>query len=140
MDAMTSAAPLTLPQLAGLVGIEYRTLHNWLRRGLVRPSLQASRGTGSPNLFTQEDAVKVKVIADLRQAGLSFELLLKTSAQLDSHASALNAGAMVLVNGAVVVADAKTAAATIARESLTLVYNTEHAIKTIESSLAEPVD
>lgn len=135
---MEPANPLTLPQLAETVGVEYRTLHSWLKRGLVEPSLQRSRGTGVPNLFDRTDAVRAKVIAELRQAGLSFDLLRQAAAMLADHPSALEDGAMVLVNGSVTVADADEAVATIRREALTLVYNTRCAIDAIANrSLAE---
>jgi DNA-binding transcriptional MerR regulator len=133
-----AATLLTLPQLANAVGVEYRTMHAWLRRGLVQPSMQRSRGTGTPNLFSRADAVKAKVIADLRHAGLSFDRLAETAAHLDANGAALTAGALVLVNGSVSIADAQQASAAIKQESLTLVYNTQHAIKAIDQALALP--
>lgn len=127
---------LTLPQLAVAVGVEYRTLHSWLKRGLLAPSVQRSSGTGIPNLFTPEDAVKAKVVADLRQAGVSFERIAETVSMLDQHPTALTRGAMILVNGSVHVTDAESAAAAIREEGLTLVYNTAHAARTVTASLA----
>lgn len=136
------AAPrlLTLPQLAQTIGVEYRTLHSWLKRGLLRPSLQASRGTGVPNLFSPQDAVGAKVIAELRQSGVSFDLLSQAADQLEAHPSALTDGAIMLVNGSVEVVDAAGAATAIRRESLTLAYNTEYAIREIGSALNQPVE
>jgi DNA-binding transcriptional MerR regulator len=132
------AAPrlLTLPELAQAIGVEYRTLHSWVGRGILRPSVQASRGAGVPNLFSTEDAVKAKVVADLRQTGVSFDMLKQTSQKLDDHPHALTDGAMVLVNGSVAIADAQGAAAAIQRDSLTLVYNTKYAVREIESVIA----
>jgi DNA-binding transcriptional MerR regulator len=134
------ATLLTLPQLAEVVGVEYRTLHSWLKRGLVEPSMQRSRGTGVPNLFTSEDAVKAKVIAELRQAGLSFERLADTASLLGEHTRALTSGAIVLVNGSVSIGDADEAASAIQQESLTLVYNTQHAVLAVEASLRSGSD
>jgi DNA-binding transcriptional MerR regulator len=127
---------LTLPQIARVVGVEYRTLHSWVGRGLVEPSLQRSRGTGVPNLFSRADAVKVKVIAELRHAGLSFELLQRASAGLGAHPAALTHGAMVLVNGTVKVVDPQRALEAIEGETLTLVYNTKSAIEAVDASIA----
>lgn len=132
---MSAPRLLTLPELAKAIDVQYRTLHSWLVRGLIRPSLQASRGTGVPNLFTFDDAVRAKVIADLRRWGVSFERVLEAARELDDHPEALDTGAMVLVNGAVSVVDAKGAAAALERESLTLVYNTAHAVRDIGSVL-----
>ncbi len=126
---------LTLPQVAQMVGVEYRTLHNWLQRGLLRPSVQESSGIGVPNLFSIEDAVRAKVIADLRSSGVSFDRLGQAATELDAHPNALTNGAMVLVNGSVSVVDAQEAATAIKKESLTLVYNTEHAVSEIRSAL-----
>jgi DNA-binding transcriptional MerR regulator len=81
------------------VGVEYRTLHSWLKRGLLAPSLQKSGGIGIPNLFTREDAIKAKVVADLRHAGLSFERLHETALTLEQKPAALTEGAMVLSTG-----------------------------------------
>ena len=128
---------LTLPQLAEAVDVEYRTLHSWVKRGLIAPSLQLSRGTGTPNIFSREDAVKIKVIADLRQAGIWFNVLAATLERLDEHPTALTDGAMVLVNGTVSVVDQAEATTAIAHGSLTLVYNVGHAIKMIETTLED---
>ncbi len=136
---MGTALLLTLPQLAEAVEVEYRTLHSWLKRGLIAPSLQLSRGTGMPNIFSREDAVKIKVLADLRQAGLSFEVLAATSQSLNEHPMALSDGTMVLVNGSVSVVDSTAAASAISRGSLTLVYNVGHAVRAIEATLGSSI-
>jgi DNA-binding transcriptional MerR regulator len=96
---------LTLPQVAEIVDVEYRTLHSWLKRGLLRASYQQSSGIGVPNLFSAEDVVQAKVIADLRQNGLSFEKLSEAAEQLAAHPSALSDGKVVLVNGPISVVD-----------------------------------
>jgi DNA-binding transcriptional MerR regulator len=132
---MTSPGLLTLPQVARLVGVEYRTLHSWLKRGLVRPSVQCSTGPGVPNLFSTRDAVRAKVVADLRESGVPFNKIGEASMRLEGHASALTDGAMVLVNGSVSVVDDKDAFAAIKRESLTLVYDTAHAVRTITAAI-----
>jgi DNA-binding transcriptional MerR regulator len=126
---------LTLPQVARIVDVGYRTLHSWLRRGLVRPSLQQSSGTGVPNLFSLDDVVQIKVIAELRQSGVSFDRLSEAAAKLATHPTALSTGAAVLVNGSVSVVSHTEAADAIQRESLTLVYNTEHAVREVEQAL-----
>lgn len=134
---MASPRLLTLPQVAEMIGVEYRTLHSWLKRGLLRPSLQASRGIGVPNLFSVRDAVRAKVVADLRQSGLSFEKLEQASAELETHATALTEGAMVLVNGSVSVVDDTEAYTAIKKESLTLVYDTGYAVREIAAATSD---
>jgi DNA-binding transcriptional MerR regulator len=126
---------LTLPQVAEIVGVEYRTLHSWLSRGLLSPSAQKSSGTGVPNLFSADDAVRAKVIADLRGSGVGFDRLTEAADKLSAHPSALTDGAMVLVNGSVSVVSQAEATDAIARESLTLVYNTEHAVQDVRAAV-----
>src|SRR4051794_16474337 len=48
-----SSAAFTLPQLSKLLDVQYRTLHSWVERGLLEPSVQKSRGTGTRNLFDE---------------------------------------------------------------------------------------
>lgn len=89
----------------------------------------------SLSLGSAEDAVQAKVIVDLRQSGLSFDRLQQAATQLDGHPKALTDGAMVLVDGSVSVVDQDEAAAAIQKESLTLVYNTTHAVQLVHSEL-----
>jgi DNA-binding transcriptional MerR regulator len=132
---MTSPGLLTLPQVARLVGVEYRTLHSWLKRGLLQPSIQRSTGPGVPNLFNTRDAIRAKVVADLRGSGVPFNKVDEAATQIEDHATALtDDGAMVLVNGSVSVLDDDAAFAAIKRESLTLVYHTAHAVRTITAA------
>jgi DNA-binding transcriptional MerR regulator len=126
---------LTLPQVAEIVGVEYRTLHSWLKRGLLRPSAQQSSGIGVPNLFNADDLVHAKVVADLRQSGLPFERLSEAAEQLGTYPDALSRGASVLVNGSVTVVDEADAAEAIQNESLTLVYNTKHAVQDVRAAM-----
>jgi DNA-binding transcriptional MerR regulator len=128
---------LTLPQVARIVGVGYRTLHSWLRRGLLRPSLQQSSGTGVPNLFSADDAVQIKVIADLRQTGVSFERLSEAAAQLAAHPTALKSGATVLVNGSVSVVEDGEAWDVLRDEQIALVYKTSHAVREVAAALTD---
>jgi DNA-binding transcriptional MerR regulator len=97
--ALAQRSMLTLPQLAKVAGVEYRTLHAWLRRGLLRPSVQQSSGTGTPNLFSAGDAENVRIIADLRRAGASFEQLEQTARRI--HGRELPSHGYLIVNGSV---------------------------------------
>jgi DNA-binding transcriptional MerR regulator len=129
--------PLTLPELASVVGVEYRTLHTWLQRGLLRPSLRTSSGTGTPNLFLFEDVVVGQVLADLRRGGVEIEQLHRAAEALYEHAWALSRPSFLLINGRVdVVSDADQAAAALERDSFTLAYNTTRALRDVEEALA----
>jgi DNA-binding transcriptional MerR regulator len=128
--------PLTLPQLAAMVDVEYRTLHTWVKRGLIRPSLQSSKGTGTPNLFTPRDAVIARVMADLRKAGVSFDLMNQAARRLEEEPAAVEGTAVMLVNGDVsVYTDTAKAAARLERGGLTLAYNTADAVEHVEQAL-----
>lgn len=129
---------LTLPQLASLIDVEYRTLHNWVSRGVLSPSLQSSAGSGVPNLFDGDDAVVAKVLGDMRRAGLSLETIERAAPVLREHRQQLVRGAFVLVNGAIsVTTDEPTATAAVASDAWTLVYNTDHAVASVRERLNE---
>jgi DNA-binding transcriptional MerR regulator len=99
MDAADQ--PLTLPQLAEVAGVEYARLHSWLKRGLVRASVQTSTGTGRPNLFSKEDALRARILGDLDRAGVSFKSLQKTAEKLNAHSEFLQGEGVLSVNGTV---------------------------------------
>lgn len=133
----------TLPQLSRLLGVHYRTLHSWVERGLLQPSVRRSRGTGTPNLFDDRDAVTACVLADLRAAGVSLDVMRQAADRLRETDDALSRRAFMLVNGDVtVVFEPQEAGAALARGGLTLAYNTATALKKIaeaaNSTDAEP--
>ena len=71
----------TLPELASLVDIEYRTLHTWVGRGLLAASCQEAQGSGTRNLFDRSDALEASVLADLRRAGVELAKLEEVAAE-----------------------------------------------------------
>jgi DNA-binding transcriptional MerR regulator len=90
--------PLTLPQVAQAAGVEYRTLHTWVKRGMLEPSYRASTGSGRPNLFSFQDALKARILAHLRSAGLDLEMLERTAQGL-KQIPTLDSEDTILVNG-----------------------------------------
>jgi DNA-binding transcriptional MerR regulator len=64
----------TLPEVAREAGVEYRTLHSWVQRGLVRP-LKAANGTGYPAALSERDVAVCGLLARLRAAGCGFPVL-----------------------------------------------------------------
>lgn len=89
----------TLPQLAKAAEIEYRTLHNWLRRGLVRASRRSATGSGRANLFAIADALEARILADLRRAGLDLAALERAAKALQSEPQRLEGDEVLLING-----------------------------------------
>ncbi len=96
-----SERTLTLPQVAALAEIEYRTLHTWLARGLLRATRRRSHGAGVPNLFAVEDALEARVLADLRRAGLELDAVERTARALQDAPLRLTGEEMLLINGRV---------------------------------------
>jgi len=126
---------LTLPQLAAVVDVEYRTLHTWVKRGLVEPSVRRSTGTGTSNLFSGADAVAARVLADLRRAGLSMATLERASGALRENRGYLDRPRMLLVNGKVeLFSDAASAAAALDRPGVSLVYRTRDALERVSAA------
>lgn len=77
--AVSPDTPLTLPQVAEAAEVEYRTLHTWVKRGLLEPSFNVSTGAGRPNLFSFQDALKARILGHLRSAGIDLEMLERTA-------------------------------------------------------------
>lgn len=126
----------TLPQLSEALDIQYRTLHSWVERDLLRPGVQRSTGTGSRNLFSVEDAVMAGILVELRGAGVNFELLEQAAERLRETEGALRREAFMLVNGDVrIVFDRSEAATALARGGLTLAYNTGDVLARFGASL-----
>lgn len=61
------------PQVCKIVGITYRQLDYWARTGLVSPSIQPAKGSGSQRLYSFEDLVDLKLIKNLLEAGVSLQ-------------------------------------------------------------------
>jgi DNA-binding transcriptional MerR regulator len=126
----------TLPQLSEALSIQYRTLHSWVERDLLRPGVQQSTGTGTRNLFSNEDAVMAGILVELRGAGVNFELLAQAAERLRETEGALCREAFMLVNGDVkIVFDRGEAAEALARGGLTLAYNTGDVLARFGASL-----
>jgi len=61
------------PQVCSTVGISYRQLDYWARTGLIHPSIQKARGSGSQRLYSFTDLVQLKVVKRLLDAGMSLQ-------------------------------------------------------------------
>jgi DNA-binding transcriptional MerR regulator len=59
------------PQACKIVGISYRQLDYWTRTGLIVPSLQEAKGSGTQRLYSFGDLLQLKVIKRLTDAGAS---------------------------------------------------------------------
>jgi len=55
-----------------IASITYRQLDSWTRAGLVKPAQQAS-GSGSARRWSPAEVVELRVLGDLRRAGVSMQ-------------------------------------------------------------------
>jgi DNA-binding transcriptional MerR regulator len=69
--AIDQAEGYRAPQVCKLVGISYRQLDYWARTGLIQPSIQTARGSGSQRKYAFADIVQLKVVKRLLDAGMS---------------------------------------------------------------------
>ncbi len=72
MDEMTEVG-YRGPQACKIVDITYRQLDYWTRTGLVRPSVQPAKGSGTQRLYSFNDLLQLKVIKSLTDAGASLQ-------------------------------------------------------------------
>jgi DNA-binding transcriptional MerR regulator len=90
VDAEITIDGYRAPQVCNLVGISYRQLDYWARTGLIRPSVQGARGSGTQRLYSFTDIVQLKVVKRLLDAGMSLKRIRSAMdilrAQLDSDA------------------------------------------------------
>ena len=61
------------PRAAKVAGITYRQLDYWARQNYVRPSLEDAKGSGSQRLYTFRDLLKLKVMKQLLDQGMSLQ-------------------------------------------------------------------
>lgn len=92
-------ATFTLPELSELTGIDSRTLHNWMRRGVLTPSHQRASGSGTRNLFDHHDALFLVIVAELRRRGAEMPTLERVAAELREHAARSTGDELLMING-----------------------------------------
>jgi DNA-binding transcriptional MerR regulator len=76
-------------QAAKVVGITYRQLDYWARTDLVRPSITDAKGSGSQRQYSYQDLLKLKLIKQLLDQGLTLQAVrsaLESLAKLDDLA------------------------------------------------------
>lgn len=68
-----------------VVGISYRQLDYWDKTGLLRPSIKQAGGKGSRRVYSFEDLVELRVIANLRKVGVSLRAVRKAARYVRQH-------------------------------------------------------
>lgn len=84
------------PQVCKIVGISYRQLDHWDRTGLLSPSLVPAKGSGTQRLYSYQDVVQLRVIKQLKDAGVSLQRARKAVEFLRESGSDLAASSLVL--------------------------------------------
>ncbi len=84
------------PQVCKIVGISYRQLDHWDRTGLLRPSLAPAKGSGTQRLYSYQDVVQLRIIKQLREAGVSLQQARKAVEFLRDSGSDLASASLVL--------------------------------------------
>jgi DNA-binding transcriptional MerR regulator len=69
-----------------LTGISYRQLDHWARTGLVASSVRQAAGRGSRRVYSFADLVALRVVRQLREAGVSVQTIRRAVKWLRSHA------------------------------------------------------
>ncbi len=70
-----------------LTGISYRQLDHWARTGLVGSSIRQAAGRGSRRVYSFSDLVALRVVGQLREAGVSVQTIRRAVAWLRRHAT-----------------------------------------------------
>ena len=63
----------TGPQVCKIVGVSYRQLDHWTTTKLIKSSLRNIKGSGHHREYSFEDILKIKIIKNLRDAGMSLQ-------------------------------------------------------------------
>jgi DNA-binding transcriptional MerR regulator len=127
----------TLPQVAAVADVEYRTLHLWLRRGILTATKQAAAGSGSANIFDFGDALLARILGDLRRAGLEMHVLERVAAELRRQGRRPTGAELLLVNGRVeLVGRSDDVRNRLTAAGTTVVYDTCDARTAVERMLA----
>jgi DNA-binding transcriptional MerR regulator len=84
------------PQVCKIVGISYRQLDHWDRTGLLSPSLVPAKGSGTQRLYSYQDVVQLRIIKQLRDAGVSLQQARKAVDFLRESGGDLASASLVL--------------------------------------------
>ena len=57
-------------QVTRITGLPYSTLNHWAKTGLIMPSIDSGKGTGSERIYSSQDLFALKVARELRTADI----------------------------------------------------------------------
>lgn len=82
-----------------IVGITYRQLDYWTRTGLIVPSLETAKGSGSRRAYSYKDLLELRVVKDLLDAGIKLELVREVFTYLKENLGEDVASANLVISG-----------------------------------------
>jgi DNA-binding transcriptional MerR regulator len=84
-------------QVCEIAGVTYRQLDYWTRTGIVAPSVQAARGSGTCRRYSDDDVAKLRSIVETLLAGFELEKAVAYAAEIrDRGFAALGNGLYVV--------------------------------------------
>jgi DNA-binding transcriptional MerR regulator len=127
----------TLPELAEMSEIDYRTLHNWQKRGMLRPSHVEANGSGTVSLFSETDAIQVLILAELRRAGVEVRILERIASKVREVAASPGEEDLLLIaEDAVLLRDIGELGQQLSREEPNVVLSISNARDTVGQARA----
>lgn len=80
-----SASGFNVRTVERVTDLTHRQLVHWDKTGLIRPSVRAARGRGSRRVYSFEDLVELRVVAGLRDRGVTLQAVRKAVLYLRRH-------------------------------------------------------
>lgn len=91
------------PEVMRLTGVSYKNLDHWDRCQVLSPSIMGANGSGTQRLYSGRDVQLLKIAKQMRDAGLSLDLVRAMVEQTsDVPAETLARRLIVIANGLVV--------------------------------------
>ncbi len=85
MGAELGIEVFTARSAADIAPVTNVVLHDWVRTGLIRPSILGARGKGTRRVFSFRDVVALRIAAQLREHGIAPAALRVVVAYVQKH-------------------------------------------------------
>ena len=86
-------------QAEKIVGISYRQLDHWARKGLVEPSVAQAAGSGSRRRYSYNDLVEFKIAKKMRDQGIDLKSIARAFDYLRNQLGGEVASANIVISG-----------------------------------------
>lgn len=86
-------------QAEKIVGISYRQLDHWARKGLVQPSLAQAEGSGSRRRYSYNDLLEFKIAKKMRDQGIDLRSIARAFDYLRNQLGGEVASANIVISG-----------------------------------------